>query len=471
MSRARELAKLGNTDALGIDGVDLRAGSVSKGTNLDVATDVKVVGVVTATNFFGEGSGLTGLAAVGAGVTVMRENNSIGAATKINFDGTFGVSALASGITTITSGVTTADPRSASLVVIGVSTLGNVNAGILTANQLSGPLTGTAVTVTSVSASGNSNFNNASITNITGGTTVVGVVTATTIASNNITGSAQITQLSVSGIATAAGQLNLSNTNVISGILTAGGQVNLSNTNVTSGILTVGGQTTLTNLNVGVAATLTELNIGIGGAEITGFTTITNGGVSAVGMVTAFAGFKTPTGTLTFAKLDGGDATQEISFNRGLGLKVSGQSSYTGIATFATINISGIITASGHVDQGVTTYYGDGSYTASMRWVLTADGSSNYIFTGPGFGHSTATDPTLYLKRGHTYMFENKMGAHPFRIQSTTNGAAGTAWNVGVTNNDVANGVLIFEVPFVTPDTLYYQCTAHAAMGGVINIT
>jgi len=86
MSRARELAKLGNTDALGIDGVDLRAGSVSKGTNLDVATDVKVVGVVTATNFFGEGSGLTGLAAVGAGVTVMRENNSIGAATKINFD-------------------------------------------------------------------------------------------------------------------------------------------------------------------------------------------------------------------------------------------------------------------------------------------------------------------------------------------------------------------------------------------------
>ena len=453
MSRARELAKLGNTDALGIDGVDLRAGSISKGTNLDVATDVKVVGVITATNFFGEGSGLTGLAAVGAGVTVMRENNSVGAATKINFDGTFGVSALASGITTITSGVTTADPRSASLVVIGVSTLGNVNAGILTANQLSGPLTGTAVTVTSVSASGDSDFNNASITNITGGTTVVGIVTATTIASNNITGSAQLTQLSVSGISTAEGQLNL------------------SNTNVTSGILTVGGQTNLTNLNVGVAATLTELNIGIGGAEIAGFTTITNGGVSAVGMVTAFAGFKTPTGTVTFAKLDGGDATQEITFNRGLGLKVSGQSSYTGIATFASINISGIITAGGHVNTGVTTYYGDGSYSASMRWVLTADGSSNYIFTGPGFGHSTATDPTLYLKRGHTYMFENKMGAHPFRIQSTTNGAAGTAWNVGVTNNDVANGVLIFEVPFVTPDTLYYQCTAHAAMGGVINIT
>ena len=57
MSRARELAKLGNTDSIGIDGVDLRAGSVSKGTTLDVATNVNCVGVVTATNFFGEGSG------------------------------------------------------------------------------------------------------------------------------------------------------------------------------------------------------------------------------------------------------------------------------------------------------------------------------------------------------------------------------------------------------------------------------
>ena len=65
MSRARELAKLGNTDAVGIDGVDLRAGSVTKGTNVDVASNINVVGVVTATNYFGEASGLTGLTAVG----------------------------------------------------------------------------------------------------------------------------------------------------------------------------------------------------------------------------------------------------------------------------------------------------------------------------------------------------------------------------------------------------------------------
>lgn len=145
----------------------------------------------------------------------------------------------------------------------------------------------------------------------------------------------------------------------------------------------------------------------------------------------------------------------------------------TGIATATGIRISGnagIITATGHVDSGIVTYRGDSSYAAAGRWVLNASGTDHYTFTGPGLGHSTLNDPTLYLMRGQTYMFENKMGAHPFRIQSTVNGSTGTQWNVGVTNNDVSNGVLIFEVPFVCPNTLYYQCTAHPNMGGVLNI-
>ena len=61
-----------------------------------------------------------------SGVTVLRDDNSIGAATKINFDNTFTVTDLASGITTVTSGVATGDPRSTTLVVSGISTLGGV---------------------------------------------------------------------------------------------------------------------------------------------------------------------------------------------------------------------------------------------------------------------------------------------------------------------------------------------------------
>ena len=60
------------------------------------------------------------------------------------------------------------------------------------------------------------------------------------------------------------------------------------------------------------------------------------------------------------------------------------------------------------------------------------------------------------------------MGAHPFRIQTTQNGSTGAAYGSGVIGQDVSNGSLIFEVPFEAPDTLYYQCTAHAGMGGTI---
>ena len=107
------------------------------------------------------------------------------------------------------------------------------------------------------------------------------------------------------------------------------------------------------------------------------------------------------------------------------------------------------------------------NYTA--QWTLGADGSSHYTFTGPGL-IGAENDPTLYLTRGQKYKFINNMGAHPFRIQSTPNGSAGTAYNDGVTNNNVSSGTLTWNVQFDSPRVLYYQCTAHANMGGVIYI-
>ena len=180
--------------------------------------------------------------------------------------------------------------------------------------------------------------------------------------------------------------------------------------------------------------------------------------------------FAVSAGIATFATTAG--VSTSVTGFLGIGVTATGLSA-TGIITATGVRISGnagIITATGHVDSGIVTYRGDSSYSAAGRWVLNASGTDHYTFTGPGLGHSTLNDPTLYLMRGQTYMFENKMGAHPFRIQSTSNGSTGTQWNVGVTNNDVSNGVLIFEVPFVCPNTLYYQCTAHPNMGGVLNI-
>jgi hypothetical protein len=107
--------------------------------------------------------------------------------------------------------------------------------------------------------------------------------------------------------------------------------------------------------------------------------------------------------------------------------------------------------------------------TYTSEWVLGADGSTNYTFTGPGFTGSAA-DPDIYLIRGQQYKFTNNLGAHPFRIQTTANGSTGTQYNNGVTNNDVSSGTLTFNVPMEAPEVLYYQCTSHAAMGGPIYI-
>ena len=106
-------------------------------------------------------------------------------------------------------------------------------------------------------------------------------------------------------------------------------------------------------------------------------------------------------------------------------------------------------------------------------YTLGADGSNHYTFTGEGLT-GAVNDPTLYLTRGKTYRFVNgnSAGAHPFRIQTTVNGSAGTEYNTGVTNNGGAGGsTIVFEVPHDAPDVLYYQCTSHGAMGGIFYIT
>ena len=114
---------------------------------------------------------------------------------------------------------------------------------------------------------------------------------------------------------------------------------------------------------------------------------------------------------------------------------------------------------------------GGGAGTPEITWTLTANAQSDYIFSGDGFP-TNQNDPTLYLIRGQTYKFVNNTGGHPFRIQSTgATVGGGTQYNSGVTNQDAGNGVtLTFVVPMDAPDTLYYQCTAHTAMFGTINV-
>lgn len=128
------------------------------------------------------------------------------------------------------------------------------------------------------------------------------------------------------------------------------------------------------------------------------------------------------------------------------------------------ISLSGVITAT----SGIVTYYGDISNAVDGRWILGADGTSNYTFTGIGFTQTT-NDPVLYLTRGRVYEFVNNSGgSHPFQIR-VGNGAV--SYNDGVTNNGASSGTIRFQVPLNAPNTLYYQCTNHAGMGATIFVT
>ncbi len=109
----------------------------------------------------------------------------------------------------------------------------------------------------------------------------------------------------------------------------------------------------------------------------------------------------------------------------------------------------------------------------TLRYVLGADGSNHYTFTGKGL-NGAVNDPTLTLSRGHTYVFENRnsSGAHPFYIKtSIANGGTNDAYNTGVTNNGGAGGTeIVFTVPHDAPDLLYYQCSSHSSMAGQLKI-
>ena len=492
-----------------------RARNVAKTfSGQNISGNLNLSGIVTATSFSGEGSGITGITAVGSGVTVLDGGVNKGAASKLDFTDGISVSNISSGIATVaaatTSSVKTSDlnvsgmatiggnasisgiSTASSFSVVGLTTIaeGGIDiVGFITAKHVKSP-TGTfddLIANDAFDANGPFSVNNQPAS-FTQGITVTGVTTSTsaiigsgvTINNGGINLTGVITATSfrgdgtqLTGVGTAS--VN-SNTIIISGVSTFTGLVDAN------GGMSVAGVSTFANiidanagLDIAGVSTFSGNIDANADLDVDGHTELDNVNVAGFSTFASKVDVNAQVDISTDIRV-GGAATVVGSTNLDGSLGCTDTASLTNVSVAAAltcsqgINVTGIVSAATHVDSGIATYYGDSSYSAAGRWVLGADGSNHYTFTGPGLGHSTLNDPELYLKRGQTYMFENKMGAHPFRIQSTTNGSAGTQWNVGVTNNDVSNGVLIFEVPFATPNTLYYQCTAHANMGGVINI-
>ena len=144
----------------------------------------------------------------------------------------------------------------------------------------------------------------------------------------------------------------------------------------------------------------------------------------------------------------------------------TGELSSTG--TWRIDRLSSLSSSTVTLSNGLTFNDGTTQTTAytGIAWSLSASGSSDYVFSGPGIVAGNTNDPVLYLYRGFTYTFVNTTGgSHPFAIRVSDGGAAYTD---GVTGSQT--GTQTFTVPMNAPSTLYYQCTIHSAMGNVINI-
>ena len=128
-------------------------------------------------------------------------------------------------------------------------------------------------------------------------------------------------------------------------------------------------------------------------------------------------------------------------------------------SVFDTVDVVGIVTAGSFVTDLITANgTGRGFCT---RYYITANGSSSYSMAGPGQRNSVG-NPTLYLMRGFTYMFENSTGnSHPFRIQFSN-----TSTGVGTYVSGAQNGVQIFTIPHDAPSSYEYVCTIHGGMKG-----
>ena len=97
-----------NIDSVGL--ITARGGVSVTGGELAIGSNIKVgnAGVITATSFVGNGSGLTGVTASGSGIVIKNSGSTVGTAGTINFGNNLSVSSLSGGAVTITA--TGADP-------------------------------------------------------------------------------------------------------------------------------------------------------------------------------------------------------------------------------------------------------------------------------------------------------------------------------------------------------------------------
>ncbi len=351
----------------GITGTQIQVSGASTlgfvtSTQLFVGGDVSITGVVTAgivtaTQFFGDGSKLTGIIAAGSGVQVSDDDVYIGNAAILNFGENISLTPIVSGITTITT-TNFWETGGTGIVTTGSIGIGTTSAsstltvygdafitGVVTASAFYGDVgyARTAGIATYATRSGVSTYAQVSgvSTSVSGGT-------------------ASVISLNVTGIST-LGNLNVSNISSV-GVITAG---------VVTATTFYGDGSKLSGITVGIAS-YSEYSKVSGISTLSGIATSVIGGIASVTQLNV-TGIST-LGIVTAVKYygDGSELTGIIASkwvatsagihtlpNVGIGttnptskLTVDGDGLFTGVVTATTFygdgsGLTGLVAASG----------------------------------------------------------------------------------------------------------------------------
>jgi len=316
-----------------------------------------ITGVVTATQFRGDGSALTGIVASGSGVVIKNSGSTVGTAGTINFGDNLSVSAISGGAVTINA-------------------TGGGGSGIST-------ISGFVNIIDSLDVDGHTNLDNVSI---------AGVTTATTINATTFVGDGDFVELDVDG------HTNLDNVNV-AGVTTFAGTVNTAAISA-SGALTIAD---ITSSGGGVLS----LKGNGGGTTLAKFT---NGGSvelnwnNAKRLETSNAGV-TVTGTVAATSYTG-DGSQLTGISVGVSTADvrSNTLSVVGVSTFnGNVDINADIDVDGHTNldnvnvAGVSTFSGEITLDTFPQRIK---GTSGDLTIGVGntssFFIKTANDGGIY---------------------------------------------------------------------------
>ena len=159
---------------------------------------------------------------------------------------------------------------------------------------------------------------------------------------------------------------------------------------------------------------------------------VASGGTNAIGGTSSVGGAVNNGGTLG----TGGSTTPGGTNATGGAISTGGTSGTVG--TTASCHAAGTLNVT---NQGMTAYLIDGS-----------------------------ANPALTLCRRNTYTFALNAPGHPFYINTVRGTGTANAYSTGVTGNGTETGNVTFVVDSTAPNTLFYNCSIHAAMTGTITV-